>query len=61
MEHINGVIIQAFHWFMPEPPHAGMSHRQFIAGEADYWRWLGITAVWFPPPSKWGGGGYDVG
>jgi alpha-amylase len=61
MEYVNGVIIQAFHWFMPEPPHAGMSHWQFIAGEADYWRGLGITAVWFPPPSKGGAGGYDVG
>lgn len=61
MEFTNGVIIQAFHWFLPEPPHAGMSHWQFIAGEADYWRRLGITAVWFPPPSKGSGGGYDVG
>lgn len=61
MEYVNGVIIQAFHWFMPEPPHVGMSHWQFIAREADYWRRLGITAVWFPPPSKGSAGGYDVG
>lgn len=61
MEYVNGVIIQAFHWFMPDPPHRNMSHWQFIAGEADYWRRLGITAVWFPPPSKGWGGGYDVG
>jgi alpha-amylase len=61
MEYVNGVIIQAFHWFMPDPPHPDMSHWQFIAREADYWRRLGITAVWFPPPSKGWGGGYDVG
>jgi alpha-amylase len=60
-EYVNGVIIQAFHWFMPEPPHAGMSHWQFVAGEAAYWQRLGITAAWLPPPSKGDGGGYDVG
>lgn len=60
-EYVNGVMLQAFHWFMPEPPHRGQSHWQFVAGEANYWRSLGITAVWFPPASKGAYGGYDVG
>ena len=60
-ELVNGVMLQTFHWFMRDPPHAGMSHWQFVAGEADYWRGLGITGVWLPPPSKGGAGGYDVG
>jgi alpha-amylase len=60
---LNGVILQAFHWFMdPDDAfHGGVPLWRFLASEADHFRELGIDAVWIPPACKAADGRHDVG
>ena len=52
----NGVIFQAFQWYLP----SGALWSD-LAGSAQALADAGFTAVWIPPCSKGAGGGYDVG
>jgi alpha-amylase len=63
IDEVNGVILQAFHWFLdPDDAfHGGMPLWVFLERQADRLRDLGIDAVWIPPPSKGAGGRTDVG
>jgi alpha-amylase len=56
---LNGVMFQAFHYFLPWDP----SHPlwDFLATEADHLRDIGVDAVWIPPPCKCQGGTWSVG
>jgi alpha-amylase len=53
----NGVIFQFFHYKYKE----GGTLWNEIKKEADNLSKKGITAIWFPPPYKGNGGGFDVG
>jgi alpha-amylase len=59
----NGVVLQAFHWFITkEDPNLGKKPLWvFLKEEADHLRDIGIDAVWIPPPCKAAGGENDVG
>jgi len=57
MPHVNGTIIQFFHWYLPPD---GMLW-QDLQSKATALEEAGFTAVWLPPASKASGGGYDVG
>lgn len=62
---MNGVLFQGFHWFLATnfPGSNGRNLWQFLAGEADHLRSIGITAVWMPPAYRGAnrtGVGYDV-
>ena len=52
----NGVMIQAFEWFMPDD---GQHYRRLVECTAQ-WRALGVTGVWLPPATK-ATGSNDVG
>lgn len=57
MPDLNGVMLQAFHWYSP--------------ADGSFWRWLrdrsadlaqaGFTSLWLPPAYKGSGGANDVG
>ena len=51
---LNGVMLQAFHWFLDEDDsaHQGKPLWVFLKDEADNLRRMGIDAVWIPPPCK---------
>ena len=62
-DELNGVILQAFHWFLdPEDAfHGQMPLWSFLEQQAAELRSLGIDAVWIPPAYKGSGGRGDVG
>lgn len=57
VQEINGVLMQAFHWYTP----ADGSLWRELSENAEELRSAGITALWMPPASKGVGGGNDVG
>ena len=57
MASINGVLMQAFHWYFPT---GGVLWNQLKESAADLAN-AGFTALWLPPAYKGQGGGYDVG
>src|SRR5690349_17691652 len=51
---MNGVMFQAFHWFL-DPKFPGGNGRglwQFLADESEHFRRIGIDAIWIPPASQ---------
>ena len=62
-DEINGVILQAFHWFQDpdDAIHGGVPLWVFLKERAGELRALGIDAVWIPPAYKGAGGRGDVG
>jgi alpha-amylase len=60
---LNGVLLQAFHWFSFPDQTAGTPQPlwRFLAARADELRGLGFDAVWLPPASKAMGRREDVG
>lgn len=57
MSEINGVMMQYFHWYLPE---GGILWKELAENAKDLAE-VGITALWLPPAYKGTGGGYDVG
>jgi alpha-amylase len=57
MSDLNGVMMQYFHWYLPQD---GSLWNQ-LAESAEDLATSGITSVWLPPAYKGNGGGYDVG
>jgi alpha-amylase len=57
MSEQNGVMMQYFHWYVPED---GNLWNQLKDSAADLAK-AGITSVWLPPAYKGQGGGLDVG
>ncbi|GBO53979.1 cytoplasmic alpha-amylase [Pseudanabaena sp. lw0831] len=53
----NGVMMQYFHWYMPDD---GSLWNQ-VAEKADELAKIGITSLWLPPAYKGTAGGMDVG
>ncbi|MFM7732437.1 MAG: alpha-amylase family glycosyl hydrolase [Cyanobium sp.] len=54
---INGVLLQAFHWYTP----ADGGHWRRLQQQASDLAQAGITALWLPPAGKGLAGAYDVG
>jgi alpha-amylase len=57
MSKVNGVIMQYFHWYLPQ---GGILWNQ-LAKDATELAAAGFTALWLPPAYKGSNGGYDVG
>ncbi len=57
MSETNGVMMQYFHWYIPED---GSLWNQ-LAESADELAKAGVTSVWLPPAYKGTSGGMDVG
>ncbi len=57
MSEPNGVMMQYFHWYVPED---GNLWNQ-LADSAEDLAKVGITSLWLPPAYKGAGGGLDVG
>lgn len=57
---INGVMLQAFYWNVPQETPAG-SWWKNLEQKADELATAGFTAVWLPPPYKGAAGTEDVG
>jgi alpha-amylase len=57
MSDQNGVMMQYFHWYMPDD---GSLWKQ-VADKAEELAKIGITALWLPPAYKGTAGGMDVG
>lgn len=62
---MNGVLLQGFHWFFPAGSLSANKRRlwQFLQEEADWYRAIGIDAIWIPPAYRGqdqNGVGYDV-
>ncbi len=57
MSDHNGVMMQYFHWYMPDD---GSLWNQ-LAEKAEELAKIGITSLWLPPAYKGTGGGMDVG
>ena len=57
MSEPNGVMMQYFHWYVPEDGNLWNE----LAANAKELAEVGITSVWLPPAYKGTGGGYDVG
>ncbi|GFE67989.1 alpha-amylase [Chroococcus sp. FPU101] len=57
MSEANGVMMQYFHWYIPED---GSLWNQ-LAESAEELAEAGITSLWLPPAYKGTGGGLDVG
>ncbi len=57
MSQANGVMMQYFHWYVPED---GSLWNQ-VAQKAEELVKAGITSLWLPPAYKGTGGGMDVG
>lgn len=57
MSEVNGVMMQYFHWYIPED---GSLWNQ-LAESAEELAEAGITSLWLPPAYKGTGGGMDVG
>ncbi len=57
MSEVNGVMMQYFHWYLPQ---GGILWNQ-LAKDATELAAAGFTALWLPPAYKGSNGGYDVG
>ncbi|TYQ29009.1 alpha-amylase [Pseudanabaena sp. UWO311] len=57
MSNQNGVMMQYFHWYLPDD---GSLWNQ-VAEEAEELAKIGITSLWLPPAYKGTAGGMDVG
>gem|GEM_PF-39662 len=57
---INGVMLQAFYWNVPQATPAG-SWWKNLEQKADEFAGAGFTAIWLPPPYKGAAGALDVG
>ena len=57
MSDQNGVMMQYFHWYMPDD---GSLWNQ-LADKAEELAKIGITSLWLPPAYKGISGGMDVG
>ncbi|WP_103669191.1 alpha-amylase [Pseudanabaena sp. BC1403] len=57
MSDQNGVMMQYFHWYLPDD---GSLWNQ-VAEQAEELAKIGITSLWLPPAYKGTGGGMDVG
>jgi alpha-amylase len=57
MSHTNGVMMQYFHWYLPDD---GSLWKQ-VAEKAEELAKVGITSLWLPPAYKGTSGGMDVG
>jgi alpha-amylase len=57
MSETNGVMMQYFHWYLP---NEGNLWKQ-VAENAHDLAERGVTSLWLPPAYKGAGGGYDVG
>jgi alpha-amylase len=57
MSEVNGVMMQYFHWYIPDD---GSLWNQ-LAESAEELAQAGITSLWLPPAYKGTGGGMDVG
>ncbi len=57
MSESNGVMMQYFHWYVPED---GNLWNQLAESAQDLAK-VGITSLWLPPAYKGAGGGLDVG
>jgi alpha-amylase len=57
MSDMNGVMMQYFHWYIPDD---GSLWNQLTASAKDLAK-AGITSLWLPPAYKGVGGGSDVG
>jgi alpha-amylase len=57
MSNQNGVMMQYFHWYLPDD---GSLWNQ-VAEEAEELAKIGITSIWLPPAYKGTAGGMDVG
>ncbi len=57
MSNQNGVMMQYFHWYMPDD---GSLWNQ-VAAQAEELAKIGITSLWLPPAYKGTAGGMDVG
>jgi len=57
---INGVMMQAFYWDVPQTTPAG-SWWKNLESKAQEFSDIGVTAVWLPPPYKGRAGASDVG
>jgi alpha-amylase len=57
MSETNGVMMQYFHWYIPED---GNLWNQLAQSAKDLAK-AGVTSVWLPPAYKGTGGGMDVG
>lgn len=53
---MNGVLLQGFEWYLPEDGN----HYKKLIENLDYFKEIGITAIWIPPVTK-GTGTNDVG
>ncbi|MFM7285763.1 MAG: alpha-amylase, partial [Cyanobium sp.] len=54
---LNGVLLQAFHWYTP----ADGGHWRRLEQQAHALAQAGITALWLPPAGKGLAGSNDVG
>jgi alpha-amylase len=57
---LNGVMLQAFYWDVPQSTPAG-SWWKNLEQKADEFADAGFTGIWLPPPHKGAAGGVDVG
>jgi len=57
MTHLNGVMMQYFHWYSPDDG----SFWNEVGRQADALAQAGFTALWLPPAYKGVGGSRDVG
>lgn len=57
MPHVNGVMMQYFHWYTPSD---GKLWNQLAESAEDLAK-IGVTSVWLPPAYKGTAGGMDVG
>ena len=57
MSVLNGVMMQYFHWYVPNDGSLWNQVHTLAKELAD----AGFTALWLPPAYKGMGGGYDVG
>ena len=57
MTHVNGVMMQYFHWYIPPDGNLWNEFKERAKDLAN----VGITSVWLPPAYKGTAGGYDVG
>ena len=57
MSNQNGVMMQYFHWYLPDD---GSLWNQVVE-EAEELAKIGITSIWLPPAYKGTAGGMDVG
>ncbi|NET38962.1 MAG: alpha-amylase [Cyanothece sp. SIO1E1] len=57
MPHVNGTLMQCFHWYIPNDGKLWEDVKNKATDLAE----AGFTAMWLPPAYKGQAGGYDVG